>query len=101
MATERTEVCLAVHHQQPDRSPTRVILRRIPDRRNGAERERLLRRLECQFMDMPGLRLNVVQTARLLGVTPEICARVLTTLSERGVLTAGADGCYTLDYQRT
>jgi DNA-binding IclR family transcriptional regulator len=41
-----------------------------------------------------------VQTARLLGITPEICTRALATLAERGVLTTSEDGSYSLDFQR-
>jgi hypothetical protein len=84
----------------PGSTAAPVVLRRIPDRRDRASRERLLQRLATEFMEMPGLRLNGVQTARLLGSTPEICTRALATLAERRVLTISEDGSYSLDFQR-
>ena len=85
------------HGQTP---PPEVVLRRVPDRRARLAREHLLDRLESEFIEMPGLSLNVLQTARLMGITPEICGRMLATLADRGVLTVSADGRYSRDLQR-
>jgi hypothetical protein len=73
----------------------------MADRRDRAARARLVDRLEREFLEMPGLRLTVLQTARLLGTSPEIGQRILATLSDQGVLAPSDDGCYSLGRQRT
>ena len=47
----------------------------------------LARRVHGEFMEMPGLRLNVRQAERLWGLDAPECEAVLDTLVERGVLT--------------
>jgi hypothetical protein len=47
----------------------------------------LARRVRAEFMEMPGLRLNVRQAERLWGLDALPCQAVLDALVERGVLT--------------
>jgi hypothetical protein len=90
---------LAAIHLKPVRAdihPTvqlpEISLRPRPDRRNFVERERLLLRVRQEFEDMPGLSLTLPQAVRLLGVPPEMCLRVLTTLVARGLLRVTSRG---------
>jgi hypothetical protein len=54
----------------------------------------LLRRVEGEYREMPGLSLTVAQGARLWGLDSGTCAIVLTTLIERLVLRRTAAGTY-------
>ena len=69
-----------------------ISLRPRADRRNFVERESLLLRVRQEFEDMPGLSLTLPQAGRLLGLPPEICLRVLTTLVARGLLRVTSRG---------
>jgi len=46
----------------------------------------LARRVRAEFMEMPGLRLNLPQAQRLWGLDAPRCEAVLDALVERGVL---------------
>jgi hypothetical protein len=46
----------------------------------------LARRVRGEFMEMPGLRLNVPQAQRLWGLDASSCAAVLDALVDDGVL---------------
>jgi hypothetical protein len=52
----------------------------------------LARRVQGEFMEMPGLRLNVPQAQRLWGLDASRCQAVLDELVEGGVLSRGARG---------
>ena len=56
------------------------------ERRDLTRRESVVRRIEAEFHDMPGLVLSVKQASRFLGVDEGACARILTTLTQAGVL---------------
>jgi len=56
------------------------------ERRDLARREAIIRRIEAEFHDMPGLVLSLKQASRFLGIDEAACARILTTLTEAGVL---------------
>ena len=56
------------------------------ERRDLARRESIVRRIEAEFHDMPGLVLSVKQASRFLGVDEAACARILATLTQAGVL---------------
>ncbi len=43
-------------------------------------------RLLAEFREMPGLRLTIAQAARLFGVNPSECERLLRRLVDAGVL---------------
>jgi hypothetical protein len=46
----------------------------------------LVRRVRAEFMEMPGLRLNLPQAQRLWGLEAPRCQAVLDSLVEKGVL---------------
>jgi hypothetical protein len=56
------------------------------ERRDLASREALVRRIVSEFCEMPGLVLSLSQASRFLGVDRDACARILTTLTQAGVL---------------
>jgi hypothetical protein len=61
---------------------------------SNERQERLLRRIEGEFLEMPGLRLTCTQAQRLLGVDAETCANLLEILVDRQFLACSADGRY-------
>jgi hypothetical protein len=56
------------------------------ERRDLASREAVVRRIVAEFEDMPGLVLSLKQASRLLGVDEEACARILSILTQSGIL---------------
>ena len=56
----------------------------------------LVERLRGMFLEVPGTRLSVAQAARLAGLEPSICRRVLDELTALRVLKAGKDGTFML-----
>jgi hypothetical protein len=66
------------------------------ERRDLTTREALLRRICCEFMEMPGVSLTPAQANRLLGLAPEVAHRILSRLTEERVLRLRQDGQYTL-----
>ena len=55
---------------------------------------RTIERLRSEFLEMPGLRLNVKQVQRLCGVDASLCQSVLDALVDLEFLRANADGTY-------
>lgn len=64
------------------------------ERRDLRRREAIVRRIVAEFNDMPGLVLSLQQASRFLGVDKAACARILTTLTERGVLRRSTSDYY-------
>jgi hypothetical protein len=64
------------------------------ERRDLARRESLMRRIEAEFHDMPGLVLSLKQASRFLGVDEAACSRILATLTQAGVLRCNANEYY-------
>lgn len=56
--------------------------------------EQLLRRIWCEYLEMPGLRLTSKQAQRLWAVDERTCAQLLGSLVDARLLTLGADGMY-------
>jgi len=54
----------------------------------------LLRRIEGEYREMPGLCVTAPQAQRLWGLDSTTCALVLTTLLERRILRRNARGAY-------
>ena len=54
----------------------------------------LLRRIESEYLEMPGLRVTAPQAQRLWGLDTTTCSFVLTTLVQRGVLRRTHHGTY-------
>ena len=55
----------------------------------------VLERIRGEYLEMPGLRLTLLQAQRLCGVDPAVCQRVIDALVETGFLCVKADGCHT------
>jgi hypothetical protein len=53
-----------------------------------------IERVRAEFLEMPGLRLTVVQVERLCGVDEAICQAVLDALVDVKFLRLNADGTY-------
>ena len=70
------------------------------ERRNLAARTQLLRRVESEYREMPGLRLTLPQAQRLFALRQDVCARVLTTLADQAILRRDANGAYILNGHR-
>ena len=60
----------------------------------GTPDARVLTRARGEYREMPGLSPTEDQMARLLGVSPDECRCVLTTLVGEGFLQRTADGRY-------
>lgn len=54
----------------------------------------LLRRIEGEYREMPGLSVTAPQAERLWGLDSTTCSFVLTTLTQRGILKRTAAGTY-------
>jgi hypothetical protein len=54
-----------------------------------------LRRIQAEFLEMPGLKLTVPQAARLWGVDPTTCETVIETLIRAHFLRRTRDGAIT------
>ena len=55
---------------------------------------RTIERLRAEFLEMPGLRLTVVQVQRLCGVDDAMCQDVLDALVDVKFLRRNTDGTY-------
>jgi hypothetical protein len=66
----------------------------IAERRNVLRREALVRRIIAEFDDMPGLKLSLRQTMRLLGVDEGACLRILDALTKTGQIRRDAQHLY-------
>ena len=53
-----------------------------------------IERLRAEFLEMPGLRLNVAQTQRLCGIDRALSQNVLDALVDVQFLRRNADGTY-------
>ena len=69
-------------------------LRRRTKPRTTAGLHELLRRIEGEYHEMPGLSITAPQAERLWGLDGTTCAFVLMTLTERGVLRRTTSGTY-------
>ena len=67
---------------------------RIPERRDRASREQLLRRVRAEFEEMPSLRLTRGQAQRLFGMRADVCERVLAALVRERTLCLDHDERY-------
>ena len=54
----------------------------------------VLRRVQGEYTEMPGLRLTTAQAQRLWGLDSTTCGFVLMTLMQRGVLKRTPAGTY-------
>ena len=70
-----------------------AVLNSPPPRTTMALHE-LLRRIESEYAEMPGMCVTAAQAQRLWGLDSITCSFVLTTLVERGVLRRTRRGTY-------
>jgi hypothetical protein len=63
------------------------------------EWQELVRRVRCEFLEMPGLKLSLPQASRLFAISQETCARVLGDLAADRLLSRTVDGRYSLPQQ--
>lgn len=56
--------------------------------------EDVLRRVQGEFLEMPGLRLTEAQARRLWGLEPTACAALLNTLVDAKFLFRTRDGAF-------
>ena len=56
--------------------------------------DQILKRIQSDFIEMPGLRLTAWQAQRLWNVDPVICDSLLSVLVETGFLTRATDGAF-------
>ena len=77
-----------------DIAPATPVLERLQERRNVVHRNALARRLQGEFKEVSGLCLTPLEAARLFGLAPDVCQRVLVALVAEGVLTLRSDGHY-------
>ena len=54
----------------------------------------LLRRIECEYREMPGMCVTAPQAQRLWGLDSTTCSFILMTLVERRILRRTARGTY-------
>jgi hypothetical protein len=66
----------------------------VTERRNLTRREALVRRIVAEFEDLPGLKLSLRQTMRLLGVDEGACLRILDSLTKTGHIRRDARHMY-------
>ncbi len=73
-------------HTRSSTPPPDAVLGRADLRRNPEWRRMLVRRVRGEFLDMPGMRLTLVQAQRLFGLRVDICERILNELVRDGFL---------------
>ena len=56
------------------------------ERRDLARRDAIVRRIEAEFHELPGLVLSLRQASRFLGVDEAACGRILDALIRAGAL---------------
>lgn len=56
--------------------------------------DEVLRRVQCEFLEMPGLRLTEPQARRLWGLDPVSCGALLATLVDQKFLFRTRDGAF-------
>jgi hypothetical protein len=56
--------------------------------------QQTLERLRAEFLEMPGLRLTIIQVHRLCGVELPLCSAVLDALVREDFLCVKPDGSY-------
>jgi hypothetical protein len=64
--------------------------------RDAVVTERLRRRAEAEYLEMPGLKLTAAQASRLWHLDPTASATLLDSMVDAGVLYRTRDGAYLL-----
>jgi len=66
----------------------------LPPLPHASALDELLRRIESEYREMPGMCVTAPQAQRLWGLDSTTCMFVLTTLVERRILRRTARGAY-------
>ena len=66
----------------------------------GAVDDPIVRRVQAEYLEMPGLRLSPVQAQRLLGLDRQTCERLLFELTVAQFLVRTRDGSFVLSSSR-
>lgn len=64
----------------------------LPLELDALEFQKLVERVRCEFLEMPGLRLTMAQAARLWGLDRPSCEAVVDVLIRREFLQRTASG---------
>src|ERR1700687_3561050 len=75
-------------------SPTAIPLLPGSDRRNWTDRNALVRRVESEFREMPGLSLTLAQAVRLFSLPHGPCQRILSALVKDCAISLLRDDCF-------
>jgi hypothetical protein len=67
----------------------------------GAVDDRIVRRVQAEYLEMPGLRLSAAQAQRLWGLDRPTCERLLFELTDAHFLARTRDGSFVLSSSRT
>ncbi len=67
------------------------------ERRDVTARQRLLRRITLEYVEMPGLCLTTAQAERLFCLGDDVCRRVLQELVDGAILRRDVNGVYWRD----
>ena len=72
-----------------------MVTRTVPEtERHVATVRDLTRRVQAEYVEMPGLSVTLPQAQRLLGIDRDTCAVVIRTLVDRKFLRRTARGTY-------
>jgi hypothetical protein len=53
-----------------------------------------VRRIRAEFEEMPGLSLTSAQARKFFGISPDVCADILASLIQEGMLSLNSDQRY-------
>ena len=67
---------------------------RRADSAGGAASSEILRRIQAEFLEMPGLRLTEAQASRLWGLESVVCSALLNALIDARFLVRTGDGAF-------
>jgi hypothetical protein len=67
---------------------------RAPDITGTPGTSETLRRIQAEFLEMPGLRLTEAQASRLWGLDSIVCSALLNALIDAGFLLRTRDGAF-------
>ena len=62
--------------------------------------DRMLRRVQAEYLEMPGLRLSSAQAQRLWGLDRRTCEDLLVALTDAHFLSRTKDGSFVLSASR-
>ena len=66
----------------------------------GSVDDRMLRRVQSEYLEMPGLRLSSAQAQRLWGLDRRTCEELLIVLAAANFLARTKDGSFVLSASR-